>query len=155
MKPIKALLLLIIFLGVWVSSQAFENPKQSSLGDIDAQIEALKSATPKERVEMMNALKKRVFRMNQEQQKAAIAKIRKKMHAKAGIKMENSKNHTAQTEVKMRGMTQEHQIQSHEQRSHMEYMLQTKHAKRENRLMQDNKEKMHGGNGRGNGSMGH
>ncbi|WP_457596261.1 hypothetical protein [Hydrogenimonas sp.] len=52
--------------------------------DIDAQIAAIQSAPPEKRVEMMNAFKRRLFRMNRAQRMEAIERLRRNMGAGHG-----------------------------------------------------------------------
>lgn len=85
---------------------------------IDAQIEAIKNAPPQKRVEMMNALKRRLATMNQQQRMQAIQQMRKKMQNKSHTKPPK-KYHD-----KMHKMAEEQQVHEHNQMSQMQNMSQ-------------------------------
>ncbi len=51
-------------------------------GGIDADIAKIKSAPPKQRVKLMNALKKRLAKMNLQERRVAISRLKRSMHAK-------------------------------------------------------------------------
>ena len=60
----------------------FVNVFAQSIDSIDMQIAAIKKAEPQERVRLMNAFKRKLIKMNQEQRIATIQKMQKAIDAK-------------------------------------------------------------------------
>jgi len=52
---------------------------------VDAQIQEIQSASPQERVKLMNEFKIRISQMNQEERSAVIKQMQTKMHAKVQV----------------------------------------------------------------------
>ncbi len=96
---------------------------QSTNLSIDEQIEAIKKAPPKKRVAMMNALKQKLAKMNQEQRIQAIQRMRQKMQSKSQSEIKrhsDSKRHKSSVS----GMAEKQQMHTHEQMSQMQNMTQ-------------------------------
>ena len=83
----KSIFIILLF-GMFVSSYA-----ESS---IDVQIQKIRSAPPKERVQMMNALKVQLSNMNAQQRNEAIS------HLRTGTRVNSHESHTNDTHQEMR-----------------------------------------------------
>jgi len=84
---------------------------------IDAQIAAIQKAAPKERVQLMNALKRKLMQMNTQQRLETIKKMRHKF-------AKNSAQHAEHSED-MRHNTR--QMQEHMQHKEMDHMQEMEH----------------------------
>jgi len=83
-------LLLLLLCGALFGEESIEL-------SVDAQIQEIQSAQPKERVKLMNAFKERLFKMNQEERVAAISSMRAKMNHKNT--QETEELHTTQMQM--------------------------------------------------------
>lgn len=105
---------IFIIMIIFLASIAWSAPS------IDAQIEAIKKAPPKERFRLMNRLKRQLVQMNQKQRSEAIAKLRAK----------TAKEHRMQKGVHGRvdkmHRNEKHSIHfdEHEKMQRMQYMQQ-------------------------------
>ena len=106
---------------------------------VDTQIEAIQAAPEEERVQLMNEFKQKLMQMNQEERTAAIQEMQSKMQAEAGDAHEfgagtatmargmmSDEEHTVGDMTRTRGQehTQEMQMQTNEQMSHVQNMAQ-------------------------------
>lgn len=88
--------------------------------DVDTQIEAIQSAPAQERVQLMNQFKQRLMQMNEEDRMAAIQEMQSKMQAHA----DDAQEFGDMTRTRAQERTQEMQMQTNEQMSHMQNMQQ-------------------------------
>lgn len=121
----------VLVLGVFTHSSAL---------DVDAQIERIQSATPKERVELMNELKRHLAQMNQAERQVAITKLQEKMHSRTELLQ-----HKKASQNKSAKMMQ-HQMRANEQIHQMQHMNQMQGGNQLNYFQ-------HQGGGIGGGGM--
>jgi hypothetical protein len=105
MNNIIALLLLQGFLGAFAYDSS-----------IDAQIVAMRNASPQKRVEMMNALKRSIVKMNNSDRQRAINALRQKSGAR--VATQPSMAHEMKNRMQMKQMDQ--RLESH----HMDIVSQ-------------------------------
>lgn len=82
----------------------------SNADDINKQIEALKEATPRERVEMMNSLKEKIAAMNEHERGNAIETLQETLKKETGTNQNyfehrmNQNSSTGMRNMQQRGM---------------------------------------------------
>ena len=86
---------------------------------INEQIHALESASPQERVELMNSIKMQLISMNHEERMKTIGNLQKKLQVKhTQMNAETAHEHESQNDDRDEAKN-EHQLEQHEMQEHM------------------------------------
>ena len=140
--------LLITFFGVIV----FGVIAHSSALDVDAQIEQIQNATPKERVKLMNELKRHLAQMNQMDRQAAIVKLQERMRSRGELPSHQKgfEHHNKRDPIMAHDRVMQQQMRANEQIHQMQHMNQMQGG---NQLNHFQRQGGNMGNGGGVGSM--
>ena len=124
MKSLTIILIFTILLGTCSTVSAEET--------IDTQIEAIKTATPSERRELINSLKQEIAQLNKQEQTEAIAQMRLQLRVMAQEKTDEATQTKTQTRTKEMAQTADKELSKDSQ----QVKTQTKEQTRTKEMVQ-------------------